>query len=199
MNSNDRRLDRVSSGLSPRERAVMRVRAFKEDAPEPSGLYRSTPDHQIPEVNDLLALANATHREITWYAVWLQARTETITVRGSVVAALHLATLTSPESPDPRLSGLAEAITRTIAAELCATWAELLALDEVVLEVAGQFDGEEPLHPEARDLLTETKEHVLALARDLPPSFGELVLPTEPSPQVRKALAAIIEQEARLP
>lgn len=199
MNFNDRRLDRVSSGLSSRERAVMRVRAFKEDAPEPSGLYRSTPDHQIPEVNDLLALANATHREITWYGIWLQARLETITVHGSVVAALHLATLTGADSLDPRLPELAEAITETIAAELCATWAELLALDEVVLEVTGQFDGEEPLHPEARTLLDETKESVIALAKDLPPPFGELILPTEPAPQVRRALAAIIEQEARLP
>ena len=81
MNLNDRRLDTLSSGLSARERAVMRLRAFKDDAPEPAGLHRSTPDRQIQEVNELLALANATHREITWYAIWLQARAETAALR----------------------------------------------------------------------------------------------------------------------
>ena len=199
MNLNDRRLDTLSSGLSARERAVMRLRAFKEDAPEPSGLRRSTPDYQIPEVNDLLALANATHREITWYAFWLQARAETVTLRSSLAAVVGL--LRSPGSAldDPRLEGISEALTETVAAELTALWAELLALDEVVRDVGEQFGGEEPLHSGGRALLDETKQAVAALAGNLSPSFGELLLPTKPAARVREALATIIEREARLP
>ncbi len=199
MKLNDRRLNSLSSGLSPRERAVLRLRAFKEDEPEPAGLYRSTPAAQIAEVNDLLALANATHREITWYAIWLQSRAETAALRASLAAVFTL--LRSPGSAldDPRLDGLPEALTETVAAELTALWAELLALDAVVREVADQFDGEEPLHPGCRALLDETKLAVASLAGNLPQTFGELLLPTEPAARVREALATIIEREARLP
>ena len=199
MNLNDRRLDHLSTGLSTRERAVMRLRAFKDDAPEPSGLYHSTPDAQIPEVNDLLALANATHREITWYAVWLQSRADTISLRSSLASAFALMGSPGSALDDPRLEGLSAAITTTVAAELTELWAELLALDEVIREVGEQFDGEEPLHPGCRALLDETKLAVASLAGNLPQTFGELLLPTEPSSQVREALAAIIQQEARLP
>ena len=199
MRLNDRRLDSLATGLSARERAVWRLRAFKEDAPEPNGLYRSTPGHQIPEVNDLLALANATHREITWYAIWLQARAETAALRSSLASLLSLKGSSGITLEDPRLARLSEAITETVAAELTELWSELLALDEVVREVGEKFDGEEPLHPECRALLDTTRERVLALAKALPPSFGELILPPEPAPRVRHALAAIIEQEARLP
>ena len=96
MKLNDRRLDHLSTGLSPRERAVMRLRAFKDDAPEPSGVYRSTPDAQIPEINRLLAVANATHREITRYAVWLQSRADAISLRSSLAFAFAL--MGSPRS-----------------------------------------------------------------------------------------------------
>lgn len=339
MKLNDRRLDQVSSGLSPKERAVLRIRAFKEDGPEPSGLYRSTPDAQIAAVNDLLALANATQREISWYGIWLQARMETIALRFSVLGALRLreiqeerlrmhllldagepitaselAALTSAireelapvadlavllfeceeddaeseqrpvvgtiatrerqlrelvadgtltgdgEGDDLRLlagafydwrgtetqpvpewgmtfevfpdaaaeqvgrlrtqretlrqrlstgpgaehekanlGALAERIMETIAAELTAAWAELLALDEVLTDVAAQFSGEEPLHPAGRALLEEAKERIRALITDLSENGFDLVLPTEPEPRVRQMLAAIIEQEAVLP
>ena len=199
MKFNDRRLDLLATGLSPRERAVMRLRAYKEDAPEPNGLYRSTPGHQIPEVNDLLALANATHREITWYAIWLQAPAETAALRSSLAFLLSLKGSPGITLDDPRLDGLAEMLSETVAAELTELLAELLALDEVVGEVAEQFDGAEPLHPGCRVLLDETKQAVSNLAGKMPPSFGELLLPTEPAIRVREALAAIIEQEARLP
>ena len=198
MKLNDRRLDHLSTGLSPRERAVMRLRAFKDDAPEPSGLYRSTPDAQIPEINRLLALANATHREITWYAVWLQSRTDTICLRSALASAFALMGSPGSALDDPRLEDRSEAITATVAAELAKLWAELLALDEVIREVGEQFAGEEPLHPDCRALLDETRQRVLALANDLRLSCGELALPTEPAPRVREALAALIEREARL-
>ena len=199
MTLNDRRLDSLATGLSARERAVWRLRAFKEDGPEPAGLYRSTPDAQLPEVNDLLALANAAHREFTWYAIWLQARAETAALRFSLAFLLNLKGSAGIILEDPRLDGLAEMLSETVAAELTELWAELLALDEVVGEVAEQFDGEEPLHPGCRVLLDETKQSVSNLAGKMPTSFGELLLPTEPSIRVREALAAIIEQEARLP
>ena len=151
------------------------------------------------QLRPILALANATHREITWYAIWLQARAETAALRSSLASLLSLKGSSGITLEDPRLARLSEAITETVAAELTELWSELLALDEVVREVGEKFDGEEPLHPECRALLDTTRERVLALAKALPPSFGELILPPEPAPRVRHALAAIIEQEARLP
>ena len=56
--------------------------------------------------------------------------------------------------------------------------AELLVLDEVIRELAERSDGEEPLHPECRALLDETKQRILALVKDLPLSFGELLPPS---------------------
>ena len=69
----------------------------------------------------------------------------------------------------------------------------------MLTDVAAQFSGEEPLHPDGRALLEEAKERIRALITDLSENGFDLVLPTEPEPRVRQMLAAIIEQEAVLP
>ena len=196
MKLNDRRLDLVSTGLSPRERAVMRLRAFKEDALPghgrgttlaiPAGAFADWRGESVPLLPGWGMTFEIFPDEAADQVGRLRTQRET------------LQKLLDPEeAEDPRLAGLSERITETVAAELTELWAELLALDEVVREVGEEFDGEEPLHPECRALLDETKQAVVALATNHPPSFAELILPTEPAPRVREALTALINQEAR--
>ncbi len=88
-------------------------------------------------------------------------------------------------------SMLADGLLLAIAAHLTKAWSELLAIDKVVGDVAGHFAGEEPIHPEARDLLEEVKASALKLVEDLRPDI-DLVLPDEPDEDAVRSLASMI-------
>ncbi len=93
------------------------------------------------------------------------------------------------------VDALGKHLVRIVAREAKATWVELLALDKVVSKAAGQFDGEEPILPETRQLLEEAKATVKGLGESLSPWFDDLVLPEEPDEQVAASLSRIIDRE----
>ncbi len=94
------------------------------------------------------------------------------------------------------VDALGRKLVRIVAREAKATWAELLALDKVVSEAAAQFDGEEPILPETRQMLEGAKAAVTVLQEALSPWFEDLVLPEEPDEQVVRALTADIERRS---
>lgn len=60
----------------------------------------------------------------------------------------------------PRMAG-------SVAANLSAVWSELLALECVVVDVAADLDGEEPIHPGTREMLEGTKATAAEMADQL--------------------------------
>ena len=92
------------------------------------------------------------------------------------------------------VSVLGRNLLRLVARELKGTWSELLALEQLVSEATGQFEGEEVMHPGARRLLDDVRSAAIGLQESLRPWFGDLVLPEEPDQDVVGALAVIIKQ-----
>ncbi len=341
MSASDNRLQKIFKVLTAKERAIMRLRWFKEDAEEPAELLQTTPWEQIGEINRLARFGDATQHEVSWYGTWLQTRLDAINVRFGMVDCLRLWGLHADQlrtrlvcdagepvtrsEYDARLaaarverlpvSALAELLSeadldaedlddrqydqrvrdherelrrlvaertlpgtgrgrglqitagafydwrgepapvvpewalgfevfpdqaaeevqrlraqrealhellaqapcpspldamaedgrsnidilgrnlvRLVAGELTGAWSELLAIEQIVKDASERFEGEEPLHPDARQLLEETKAAAAGLRESLSPWFGDLLLPDEPDERVVEALSGIIKQ-----
>jgi hypothetical protein len=179
VNAVQNRVDKLFKDLSVEERGQLRLRWWKEDVDYPLAFYRATPNDQLPEVNRLTRLFNTIHREATWYAIWLHARLDAATERLMLLGALQLWTLDAPASVSKSRAPLAEDLPLMVAADLTRAWGELLALEEVIRKTAEHFGGEEPIHPDARELLDKVKAVVLTLVEHLRSDF-DLVLPDEP-------------------
>jgi hypothetical protein len=78
-----------------------------------------------------------------------------------------------------------------VAADLTRAWGELLALEEVIRKTAEHFGGDEPIHPDARELLDKVKATTLMLVEDLKSDF-DLVLPDRPDESTLRWLSARI-------
>jgi hypothetical protein len=191
VNAVQNRVDRLFKDLSVEERGQLRLRWFKEGVDFPLAFYRATPGDQIPEVNRLTRLFNTTHREATWYAIWLHARLDAAAERLTLLGALQLWTLEAPASVSRARAPLAEDLPLMVAVDLTRAWGELLALEEVVRKTAERFGGEEPIHPDARKLLDDAKAATLRLVEELRPDFA-LRLPDEPDERTLAWLSARI-------
>lgn len=212
------RVKNMYAGLTAHERAILRLRWFKEDRPEDPELFRSTPRFQVGEVDREMALAGAIQENQAWFSNLLEARADALRVRHALAGCLGLwrmhaetaaealaeAGLTNEaravlqglceaaplvgsegkagELEEAYLDGVAEGLTRV--------WAELLAADEVVAWGTERFAGEEPLHPEVRHAIEETRAELLELAREVEARRPAFALPTEADPELAEVLRA---------
>lgn len=346
MSASESRLQKLYKELTAKERAIMRLRWFKEDAEEPPELFQTTPWEQIDEINRLARIGGATHRYVSPFALWLQARLQATSVRFGIISAFQLWSLhadrllgkvlfeagepitqsaydarlaaarsealpvdvlaellaeadleeedlddrqykrrlaeherklrqlvadgTLPgtgrgrsvkvpagafydwrgeetpvlperglryevfpdgaaqqvqqlraqreeilklleEAPqifplpgvkgerDSKVDVLGRQLVRTVAGEVTAAWAELLALERVVKDASDRFDGEEAIHPEVRRVLDEIGSTATELQERLQPWIEGFVLPGEPDEQLLRALASIIEHDTARP
>lgn len=222
MSTNGNRAGKLYAGLTAHERGMMRLHYFRSDTAEPEALETATPWDQLDEVNRLTRLMNGTHHEATWYGLWLQARLEAVSVRLGLLRILQLWSLESerirdafafgepagrpvrkgrgsrrdrtpawPPSAGPEGS-LGRELVRKVEEGVTAAWAELLAVEAVVEETAQAFDGEESIHPGARELLDAVKALAMDLAAAVKGLQGGYVLPEEPDAAVLELLMKLV-------
>ena len=75
------------------------------------------------------------------------------------------------------LRGLHEELRASLFSEAKLRWQELRALETVWEEIAADFDGEDPVHPDLRTHLDETKRRLRALIQELAPAKRTKKLP----------------------
>lgn len=89
--------------------------------------------------------------------------------------------LSRPPKPDPDKASygddLAHALAWTIRDGVQTRWRELRCVDVVLGEAAEEFDGEDPLRPDARELFEEAKGTVREVRDEMLPYAGEFELP----------------------
>ncbi len=66
---------------------------------------------------------------------------------------------------------------------------ELRSVEIALTEIADELDGEDPLHPEVREILDQTKATVAALHEAMQP-YAEFTL-CEPEPDVMEAVRGL--------
>lgn len=143
--SAQRRVDNLYLGLTVEERVLLAVRWFKEDAEVPPAFRRAMPALQAAEVNRELRFADAAHHEVSWYALWLQARLERVSLRLGMVTCLQLWELQADRILTELICGAGEPVTQSEYAErLAAARAEVVpvgALAEILTERDAERDG----------------------------------------------------------
>lgn len=89
---------------------------------------------------------------------------------------------TNPKTKLPRSFGdeIAEALEKGLRAAWDQRWQELRAAEIVLDEVAGEFDGEDPLEPDSRQMLVEARAELEELHSDMGKRLGGLTRKDEP-------------------
>lgn len=81
MSAKDRRLDRLTEGLTARERVVLIQTALYEDREPDPAIWSTTPSEQLSDVHRLGTLAAHSHFVLTTHAVWLHFVIEALELR----------------------------------------------------------------------------------------------------------------------
>ena len=88
MSGLDRRLSRVSGGLSARERVVLILRADAEGLPEDASWRRGMPEFQGSEFNHFVGIANGVNHILVPHATVLLSEVETLEARWGWLSAM---------------------------------------------------------------------------------------------------------------
>jgi hypothetical protein len=86
LNSLERHYDR----LTAKERAILSLKAWKNDEEPDEALKRSTPQHDVRMVSSHLRAVSKTGLVVGGLASWLEAKLEGLELRLALVAAMHL-------------------------------------------------------------------------------------------------------------
>jgi hypothetical protein len=187
----ERRLDTLLKGLDAEERALLRLRAFKAGEKDDPQLQPSTPPSQIDTVNAASRLVNATQLNVTWNALWLDARLDAVAALIANLWSIHAAAFVpefAPGTKHGRVLGEVRRATELVITErLAALWAELLAW------AADDCGGEEPCLPTTRTLLDELQRSAVAQRARLAELHVEVMLPAAPDAATVARLKPIIE------
>ncbi len=86
---------------------------------------------------------------------------------------------------------MADALRSQLGEGIAANWRQLGALEQVLTEIAEEVDGEDPLHPEVRELLDKCRAQLLELRDKLQPYTGSL-RQEEPAAELVERLQRIV-------
>ncbi|MHB8376666.1 MAG: hypothetical protein ACYDEB_06890 [Dehalococcoidia bacterium] len=161
MSTSSARLDRLYPALSPKERAILVLRAWKEGREPNHRLLRSRSDRDAVEYNRIIDLLQAATGDLTQYLVIVHLLVGQLEVKFSWFLTI-LAWANSVRKVN-RAEELAEVVRRALVEGIARRWRELRSLDIVLEEIAAEVDGEDVLHPEARELLERTRAQLRAL------------------------------------
>jgi hypothetical protein len=195
--STNRRLDRLYGALTPRERAALVLRAWKDGREPDSRLLRSTTDREAVEYNRILGLLSATNGGLTQFLVIIHLLVGQLEIKFSWYLTVLLWDNASLQSNrNNRASEIAEALLDGLVEGIGMRWRELRSLEIVLAQIAEEVDGEDVLHQDARELFDRTKEQVQILCEDVVRRGGKCKL-EEPTDEEVEALAVRIKETAR--
>ncbi len=195
--NSDRRLDRLYGALTPKERATLVLRAWKEGREPDTRLIRaSRSEQEAHEYNRLIDLLRTAGSDLTHYLACLHLLVGQLELRFSWLLCAR-AWGHELRAPDPRVDEMADALRRQLGEGTAANWRQLGALAQVLTEIAEEVDGEDVLHPAARALLDRTRAQLQDLHEEMARrrEGGEL---TEPTPEEVECVRALVERAGGL-
>ena len=180
------RLQKVTQGLSPLQRAVLVLQAQREGREPDPELGRISDAQQSRIFNRYLALACVINRELGAFAHTVSGLSTTLDCCAHQVRLLEQAAAQLEEEHGlkrarrPRdwrktkevsipefLRSLAQELRHDLLDGVELHWKELRALEIVWGELAAEFDGEDPVHPDLRKQAATTAATLRALAIEM--------------------------------
>ena len=161
-----RRIDRLLVVLTPKERAVLVLRAWKQGRePDKRITQASRSAQEAYEYNRIVDMLQVASGDLTHYLACIHLLVGQLELRYSWYLTTLLWGLES--DPNERADEIGEALLRGLVEGVAMRWRELGALDEVLDEIADEVDGEDVLHPDARELFERMREQIQKLHSDL--------------------------------
>lgn len=185
----EHRLDRLSPGLSARERAVLSIRANLEDRHEDPAIRGTMPRDQIAEFNHLIAVGNGVLHIMFPHALVLSGDVEALQLRYAMLLLLRVV------SKDAQRESV-KALTVQVRRELSACWARLLALEEVGTEVELEFGDPAAIPEPWRDLVVGARRDLEALHAEVQPHIGSVQLPGAEESMIAQLRQGIRNQDS---
>ena len=159
----DRRLDRLLWVLTPKERAILVLRAWKQGRqPNRQLLSASRSQEEAHEYNRIIDLLRDASVDLAHYVACISLLVGQLELKYSWFLSV-LCWDNELRAPNPTVETLVDALRTQLGEGIGAQWGQLGALEHVAAEIAEEVDGEDVLHPEARALLEQTKTRLLAL------------------------------------
>jgi hypothetical protein len=189
--NSDRRLGRLYGALTPQERAALVLRAWKDDRDPARQLLTSSTIEEVHEYNRLIDLLRAASEELTQYLNCLHLYVGQEDLRCCWFQTALLWGLAEKEPA--RAEELSERLRGQLAHNIALRWRELRALEAVLDEIAVEVNGEDPLHPEARARLDDTRQRLLALHETVTGYRGTCEL-REPEPAEVAAVRTLLQR-----
>ncbi len=156
-----RRLDRLFTALTPKERAILVLRSWKAGKEPNRQLLSSTSQQEAYEYNRLVDLVQVATGDLTQYLLCIHLLAGQLEIRFSWFLTVIL--WSNSTYPNERAAEIGDALLKGLAEGIAMRWRELGALDVLLAEIADEFDGEDVLHPEARAIYDATKEQLREL------------------------------------
>lgn len=90
MNTKDNRLDKLFPALTAKERAILCIRALKEERDEDPKVRSTMPRGQVGEFNRYMALFNAVNQDIGFYIILLEQLVQQLDLRYFWLLTVHV-------------------------------------------------------------------------------------------------------------
>jgi hypothetical protein len=181
------RLNRLTPALTAKERAILILRAQSQGVDPDPDILRTMPAEQRHEYDRYVGLDYVTNFELNALGFAITRTVELLQHEHERLALLELAASTLEtdygEKVDPAavrhwrkqktisvplfLRGLFDELRVMMLQNADQCWREMRALEIVWAEVGDEFDGVDPVHPDLRSRLSETREALGALMEQL--------------------------------
>jgi len=187
MSDQGRRIGKMLSALTARERVLLILRAIKEGGEADPAVRFTMPDEQRHEFNHYIFLMNGVNCDLGTFAMYLKAMVGQLNLRLGWLITVALLIDCADKGMEQRWSRIETVLTETLTDGIGQYWRQVKAVEAVVEEVRKEFGGEDPCVPLVRSTLDEAKSQLeeihqrlqeLDVAVDLPEiSDADLVVP----------------------
>lgn len=163
MTRNERRLDRVAERLTAKERALLVLRAMKEEKPPDPAWRRTMPEDQVEEFHRYLALIEGVNLRLGWYLLVLYQGVEKLGLRMESIINQVLWGFSCWQTRLFMMDQTKEPVTESVYRELeVQARAGLMPVDELADLLVEEGQEPEAVRDEAWERLRREKEDELA-------------------------------------
>ena len=157
MTDQGRRVGKMLSVLTARERVLLILRAIKEDGEADPAVRFTMPDEQRQEFNHYIFLMNGVNCDLGTFTAYLSAMVGQLNLRLGWLITVALLIDCSDKGMERRWRRIETALTETLVDGIAQYWRQVKAVEAVIEEARKELGGEDPCVPFIRSKLDEAK------------------------------------------
>ena len=157
MSDQGRRVGKMFLALTARERALLILKAMKEDGEADAAARLTMPDEQRHEFNHFIFLMNGVNCDLGTFTAYLCAMVGQLSLRLGWLITVALLNDYGDKGMERRWDRIETVLKETLTDGIAQYWRQVRAVEAVVEEARAEFGGEDPCVPFIRSKLDEAK------------------------------------------